>query len=446
MLRKLVVNLVLSLFGLCSVPVSYAQMPAFPGAEGYGANAIGGRGGQVIKVTNLNSSGPGSLQAACETPGPRIIVFDVAGVIRSEVNIKHSYITIAGQTAPSPGITIAGRLVARPDNKERLNDIVIRFLRIRPPPGEGHTGDALQIGNAERVIVDHVSLSWANDESIDIIYSSDVTIQWSTIEESDPHGHSKGVPHNYGLLSAYPGSGNISIHHNLFAHQMRRSPSLSPAEVGKPGDFRNNVVYNFREALGHDGHVPNSVVSLVGNYYKRGPSAWKIWPFRFTDQGQYYLHGNYIEDIGYLTNQDLKSGELPGWVGVVNRGTLLTKAPEVANVTTDTALDAYKLVLSGAGAFPRDRVTKRTISEVETGSGRWDRNAASNPDDAWFFAGLTRTDPPLDSDSDGVPDSWEEKNGLNKNDPNDYNTEIHTGYTAIETYLAERAAALVREH
>jgi hypothetical protein len=173
------------------------------------------------------------------------VVFKVGGVIRGDVAIKDSRITIAGQTAPAPGITIEGRLLARPEPWRRLHDIVVRFLRIRPPPTTGDQGDAVQLPDTERVILDHLSLSWANDETIDIIHSSEVTVQWSTLEESDPEGHSKGRLHNFGLLSAYPGSGDISIHHNLFAHHSRRSPSLTPGVPGKPGDFRNNVVYDF---------------------------------------------------------------------------------------------------------------------------------------------------------------------------------------------------------
>lgn len=268
-------------------PAAGAELPAFPGAEGFGAVAMGGRGGKVIKVTNLNSSGPGSLQAACEAKAPRMVVFEVGGVIRGDIAIKHSYITIAGQTAPSPGITIEGRLLSRPEPWQRLHDIVVRFIRIRPPPTTGHEGDAIQLPDTERVILDHLSLSWANDEMIDVIHSSEFTLQWSTLEESDLEGHGKGVAHNYGIISAYPNSGNITIHHNLFAHQSRRSPSLTPYVPGKPSDFRNNVVYNFREGLTHDGHVPQEAINLIGNYYKRGPNSEKIIPFAFVPEGRY---------------------------------------------------------------------------------------------------------------------------------------------------------------
>ena len=238
-------RLFFALFLLVPASANGRQLPAFPGAEGFGALAAGGRGGRVIKVTNLNSGGPGSFQAACESDGPRIVAFTVGGVIRGDVFIRHSHITIAGQTAPPPGITLAGRLISRPVPWRRLSDIVVRFVRVRPPPATGHDGDSIQLPDTERVILDHLSLSWANDEVIDICHSSEVTVQWCTIEESDTEGHGKRVAHNFAMISAYENSGNVSIHHNLFAHHSRQVPSLSPYVADKPGDFRNNVIYNF---------------------------------------------------------------------------------------------------------------------------------------------------------------------------------------------------------
>lgn len=420
--------------------VPAGEIPAFPGAEGYGAVAKGGRGGRVIKVTNLNSSGPGSLQAACAEAGPRIVVFDVAGVIRGDVEIRHSKITIAGQSAPSPGITLVGRLLSRPQDGERLFDVVVRFLRVRPPPTPGHTGDAVQLPHSERVILDHLSLSWANDETIDIIHSSDVTVQWSTIEESDPTGHDKGEMHNFAILSAYPGSGNISIHHNLFAHHSRRVPSLSPQEPGKPGDFRNNVVYNFREGLGHDGHKPKAGINLIGNFYKRGPNADIVHPFQFTGAGQYYVADNYFAGLG-MVSLPLPSGVAqPDWIRIGSKGTLLGKPVPVAEVHTHSALEAYRLVLDQAGVFPRDRVTKRTLMEVGNGTGRWGRNAPENPTDEWLMEDVPSEKPQQDSDGDGMPDTWERKHGLNANNPGDSGRVMKSGFTAVEEYLNDRVS------
>jgi len=431
------------LFLIVSSSVRGAELPAFPGAEGFGALAIGGRGGKVIKVTNLNSSGPGSLQAACEAQGPRIVVFDVGGIIRGDFFIRHSNITIAGQTAPVPGITIEGRLLSRPDPWKRLRDIVVRFVRIRPPPVTGHDGDAVQLSNVERLILDHLSLSWANDEMIDICHSSEVTIQWCTIEESDTEGHTKGGAHNFGIISTYPGSGNVSIHHNLFAHHSRRSPSLSPYVPGKPGDFRNNIVYNFQQGLTHDGHTPQAPINFIGNYYKRGPNSSKIYPFVFHKEGKYYLANNHVEGYGELRDPREPGFLFPRWLAHNRFGEKLSNEVPVAPVKTHSALKAYEIVLEEAGAFPRDRVTKRTIEEVQKGTGRWARNGPAKPTDEWFLEGLTKEKALSDLDGDGIPDAWEDAHALNKRDPKDHNRIMASGYTAIEEYINERAALLI---
>jgi pectate lyase len=420
------------------------MLPAFPGAEGFGAIAVGGRGGRVIKVTNLNASGPGSLQAACAANGPRIVVFDVGGVIRGDVPILHSSITIAGQSAPAPGITIEGRLLAQPQNEERLHDIVVRFLRLRPPPAIGEQGDVIQLPKSERIMLDHLSLAWANDEMIDIIHSSEVTVQWSTIEESDPTGHSKGVPHNYAILSAYPGSGNVSIHHNLFAHHARRLPSMSPQVEGKPDDFRNNVIYNFRDGLSHEGHEPKAPINLVANYYKRGPNANTIHPFQFDPIGKYYVADNFFDGVGVVGDPRTTKVSLPSWIRYQMEGVTLRLPAVVPAVTTSTAEEAYRQVLDKAGAWPRDRVTLRTLDEVRRGTGRWERNAPANPDSEWFLKGLSRVAPEPDADGDGIPDTWEQVHGLDHKNPADHSRLMRSGYTAIEDYLNERAQTVLR--
>lgn len=438
---KLLLTLILNFLTCFSVQATDV-LPAFPGAEGFGAISVGGRGGRVIKVTNLNSSGPGSLQAACAESGARIVVFDVGGVIPGDVAIVHSNITIAGQSAPAPGITIRGRLLAQPQNQERLHDIVVRFLRFRPPPATGHGGDAIQLPKSERIILDHLSLAWANDEAIDIIHSSEVTVQWSTIEESDVGGHSKGVLHNYAILSAYPGSGNVSIHHNLFAHHSRRLPSISPGVEGKPGDFRNNVVYNFRDGLSHEGHKPLAPVNLVANYYKRGPNAETIYPFNFDRDGQYHVGKNYFEGIGLIGDPRSMKMQHPSWLRFNMLGKFLEQPAVVADVTTGTAQNAYREVLATAGAWPRDRVTLRTIDEVRRGAGGWGRNAPEQPSDTWLLEGMAREVAAPDTDDDGMPDAWEDAHALNRKDRRDHAQRMRSGYTAVEEYLNERALAI----
>jgi hypothetical protein len=427
------------------LPANCAQMSSFPDAEGFGALSSGGRAGRIIKVTNLKSQGPGSLQAACEAAGPRIIIFEVGGVIRGDVVIKHSQITIAGQTAPEPGITLEGRLLSRPASPTRLHDIIVRFIRIRPRPAIGVGGDVVQLSNTERVLLDHLSLSWGNDEIIDIYRSSEVTIQWCTIEESDIKGHTKRAFHNFGMISASSCSGNISIHHNLFAHHSRRSPSLTPDVVGKPGDFRNNVVYNFRQGLTHDGHVPAAGINLIGNYYKRGPNSKKIAPFLLHPKGRYYITGNFVDEVGFIDTESGWRNNLPSWLSLTNAKTRLDVPIIVEKVTGHTAQDAYKLVLDQAGCFPRDRVTNRTISEVRKGTGRWGRNAPAKPSDDWFLKGLKERHPQVDSDGDGMPDTWEDANQLNKFDPGDHTRLSASGFSAIEIYINEKARFLVKD-
>ena len=419
-----------------------SNLDAFPGAEGYGRHSIGGRGGTVIHVTNLYGYGPGSLYQACRTKGPRIVVFDVAGVIDGNIEITDSNITIAGQTAPSPGITLEGSIIARPRNNERLHDIIIRFIRIRPPPTTGVGGDAVQLPMSERIILDHLSMSWATDETVDIIHSSEVTIQWSTFEEADPEGHAKGVPHNFAILSAYPDSGNVSIHHNLFANHSRRLPSLSPRETDKPAEFTNNIVYNFKEGLGHDGHEPLSGINIIGNYYKRGPSWDIITPFNFRRDFGYYLKDNYIEDYGLVINPQ-HAHSRQRWVKMVRNGTMADQLFGDDNIIRHSAHEAYQQVLIRAGAFPRDRVTKRTINELKTGSGSWRRNAEPAPTDKWFLAGIDVEPLQTDQDNDGMPDVWEKEHGLDFMDPSDNNRVMESGYSAIEEYINERAELVI---
>lgn len=425
--------------GLRAAWVDAAPLPAFPGAEGYGAHTIGGRGGRVIKVTNLNPSGPGSLQAAVAAEGPRIVVFETAGVIRGDIAIGHPYLTIAGQSAPTPGITVEGRLVARPAVGVRIHDVVIRFLRIRPRRAGGGWGDAVQLPRVQRVVLDHLSLSWANDEAIDLIYSSEITIQWSTIEESDPVGHEKGRPHNYAILSAYPGSGNVSIHHNLFAHHARRLPALSPSAPEMHGDFRNNVVYNFRDGLSHEGHVPLGGINVVGNYYKRGPNSERIWPFRLHPQGRYYIRANYLDGVGKLELPESLNRELPTWLVLPSEGELVMRPFAVPPVATQSAQEALQAVMQRAGCFPYDRVTRRTLSEVRQGTGAWERRAPPAPLDDWYHEGMVRLRPLPDADGDGMADHWEMAQGLDPKNGEDGLKLRPSGYTAIEEYLNELA-------
>ena len=434
------------------------QLKAFPGAEGWGAASRGGRGGHVIKVTNLNASGPGSLAKACAAEGPRIVVFEVSGVIRGDIRITNPYITIAGQTAPGAGITVEGVISSY---NYGVHDIVIRQLRVRRRRDIGAGGDCIQLGGrgpinsgTYNIILDHLSLSWGNDEMIDLYHAHDVTVQWCTIEESDDQGHSKGA-HNYGLISAAEDNGAVSVHHNLWAHHARRVPCMAPYRENAASDFCNNLIYNCRGGYVDDGHGvrAKSPVNLYKNYYRRGPQTQdRLYPYALSPHMSYYVQDNYFEDWGYQGHpRHWKWGgpdRAPRWVQFNNNGRELDAPAKTPKIELVDAKAAFELVLAKAGCWPRDRMTKRTVHEVRTKTGNWGRNAPLEPTDEWFLEGLTPIKAPADTDGDGLPDAWEKTHDLDFNDPADAakivaigesSNDRHLGYSYIEFYTNELA-------
>lgn len=261
-----------------------AQTPAFPGAEGHGRYVTGGRGGKVIHVTNLNDSGTGSFREAVKS-GNRIIVFDVAGVIALKSDLKiGDNITILGQTAPSPGITLRYYTV-QPGNNN-----IIRFLRIRRGEEKNINdgADATWQRNKTGIIFDHCSFSWSIDEVASFYDNNNFTMQWCTVAESLTNpGHSKGA-HGYGGIW---GGKLASFHHNFVGHLMNRGPRFNGARYGWTGytsnkdydtykwenpvqaenvDFRNCVMYNAQGTC--YGGPGGGQINIVNNYYKAGPS------------------------------------------------------------------------------------------------------------------------------------------------------------------------------
>lgn len=422
--------------------------PAFPGAQGFGAVATGGRGGQVIKVTTLNATGPGSLQAALDATGPRIVVFTVSGVIEGDITIENGDVTIAGQTAPGGGITIGGRLFGRYDYS--VGNIIIRHVRVRPTynGGNGDQFDGIQLSRNSQVILDHVSVSWGVDETVDMYEAQEITVQYSTIAEGGTVGHSEGM-HNYGLING-PNGRYSSIHHNLFVHQRNRNPAIANG----PSEVFNNVVYNVRHGFVH--HNPASgPFNIVGNAYLAGDDD-NLFPFFFDDENNfgapdlsYYLADNYIDDPGtftgivdnpWTTPFDHPSFEYLSAPEALRSGTI----HDFANATTGyvaptiaPSQQAMTDVLSCAGAFPRDVVTRRVLDDVQMRTGSWGVVAPSD-----LMEGLTPTSAPTDGDDDGMPDDWETDNGLDPNDGADHSTVMAGGYTAIETYINELADSI----
>ena len=439
------------------------QIKAFPGAEGWGAVSVGGRGGKVIKVTNLNASGQGSLAEACATDGPRIVVFEVSGVIRGDIRITKPHITIAGQTSPGAGITVEGVVSTY---NYGVHDVIVRNLRVRRQRDISSGGDCIQMGGlgpkrtgTYNIMLDHLSLSWGNDETIDLYHAHDVTVQWCTVEESDDKGQPKG-PHNFGIISAAEDNGAVSVHHNLWAHHARRVPCMAPYRENAAGDFCNNLIYNCRGGYVDDGHGnrARSPVNLHRNYYRRGPqTVERLYPYALSTHMNYYVKDNYFEDWGYQDHPRHwkpanQPGGVPRWIQFNNNGGELDKPAKVPHVETVDSKQVYDLVLAKAGCWPRDRMTRRTVEEVKNKTGAWGRNAPMTPTDEWFLEGLTPGKAPADTDGDGMPDTWETMQGLDPSDPVDATkvvpagksrTDRHQGFTYIEFYINELADSLV---
>lgn len=439
------------------------QIPAFPGAWGGGIFTTGGRGGRAIAVTNLNDSGPGSLRAALEAEGARTVVFQVAGIInlRSDLEIDNPDITIAGQTAPGDGICIAG---ASLDINTR--NVILRHLRVRRGDPQGGQGADNIGGNPiGDIIVDHCSVSWGRDEGISLYRymkpmedgSSrkypvhNLTIQWVLSGEALGPSHAFG-----GTWGGY----NSTFHHNLFASNTGRNPS-----IGMSGgfDFRNNVIYNW----GHrtmDGGDETSLVNVINNYYKPGPatrenmknvlvrlgpnvrnmySPGREWadgdwfPETPARPGKWYIAGNIMEGDPEVT--------MDNWKGVTGNpeDKILAKVKtpfEGWPIYQQTALEAYHDVVKKVGAtLPRrDAVDTRIIDSMKTGKKHGRGGVVHRIEEVGGYPEMTYDPSEVmkDTDGDGMPDWWEIKHGFDPNDPSDGAQDADgDGYTNLEEYL-----------
>ncbi len=443
-------------FGLCvlatltilaaPVPIRAAEkLPAFPGAEGFGTDSVGGRGGKVLKVTNLDSKGPGSFRWALEQKYPRIIVFDVSGVIRLSGKFYSPKLTIAGQTAPGAGITIDGCLAFCGSKDAAMEDLVIRFIRVRPTfKGWTSGGDCIRVGGGrgaksdQRVVLDHVSVAWSTDEAIQ--FSAGGTMQWSACEGSDTgwEGHHH---HNYGPYF-YACKLPQTLHHSLIAHATERCPQQSGTPLF---DMRNCVIYNCWPGV----QLGNS--NAVGNYLKEGPGGPQnmrpnMLPLRPARPGLSQVRGGKV----YATGNVIKPLRgAPQKIQGKFRGRRDTPHP-APKVTTQSAEEAYEMVMAHAGCLPRDAVSKKTFMEARTGTGFMGRYEP----EGGLMTGLKPGKPPKDSDKDGLPDEWEKAHKLNPNDPKDSNKIVpagaskgdrHKGYTYIEFYIDELADKLIAQ-
>jgi hypothetical protein len=436
-----------------------ADIPAFPGAEGGGMHAFGGRGGRVYVVTSLDDSGPGTFREALEAEEPRIVVFNVAGIIRlqSPVNIDHPYITIAGQTAPGDGVCIAGETV-----DINTHDVVIRYMRFRRGATDhARRDDALGGDPIGNIMIDHCSFSWGLDENISLyrrLYPSphsprrfvgptlNMTIQWSISSEGlDPYNHAFG---------ATWGGRNSLFHHNLFASNTARNPSIG---MGYEFNFVNNVLFNWQHRT-MDGGDHRTRGNAINNYYKPGPATNRGSvrhrivgvngnPDRVDPQlqrfGRWYVQGNVVDGNEEVTRDNWAGGVQVGG-RPVTEGRLMEiiRSPDpfpMARVTIHTAERAYELILEHGGAsLPRrDAVDERIMHEVRSGEVTYAEGNGIITDISQVgghpeYRG--ESDPDLGPD--GIPGWWKQRFGLDEDDPELAAKDLNgDGYTVIEAYI-----------
>jgi len=458
-------------------PGAPAPLAAFPGAEGFGAAATGGRGGSVLYVTNLNADGAGSLQWAIDQPGTKYILFKVSGLIDTQIHLTNGNVTIAGQTSPG-GITIRGFVTDESPYQDQAvqapadfaENWILQHIRIRPgltAPGD----DGLRLRYTRNAIVDHVSIGNALDEAIEISYSHDITVQNTIIAETvGSHSFYGGVLMNY----SNPANGfkldNVTLHHDIFNRIEGRLPEGSRESVAAANSYMNLELSNnlywdprFFVELGQStGTVTNGAgepypiywnLNAVNNYFHVGSS----FPYSMFDDlilrragNHLFVSGNKMNlyparsdyQLFYCCNDYGSVTDPSNSAGLAQK--LLTRNPFPAITYTPTdQLRTY--LLNNAGAWPRDPMDTRLMSFVasNTISGAAPN---TNPAGDGLLPAYVGSPPaaPTDTDADGMPDSWEVTKGTN---PAVANTNAHTlsavGYTDLEVYLNELSSSRI---
>lgn len=435
-----------------NVVCAFSQQIAFPGAEGFGKYAAGGRGGIVVEVTNLSDAGSGSLRDALTGTSyrnkPRTIVYRVSGTIelQSPINVSNdAYITIAGQTAPGDGICIKNYAI----NISDCHDIIIRHIRFRPGDKQNCTAcddiDAHSYRNSYHIILDHCSLSWSIDDVLDLT----VTTGWSTVQWcllSEPLVNSKHSKGAHGYIAGWDGNnmaggngfGGGSYHHNLLAHGGSRTPRLDSYGGNNRRDlmdFVNNVIYNFGGLGAYGGEAAD--VNWQNNYYKYGPNTdatMRSQIFLSGDSCRMYLEDNYVDGSTTVTENNSRGINVRYSLYSVDE--LVQDQPyTVIGINMQSAQDAYKSVLSHVGAVlpRRDACDLRIVDDVinRTGSHIDSQDEVGG----WPIFIPKVYDEDYDSDCDGMPNFWEKNIGLDTADASDRNTLAADGYTMLEKYL-----------
>lgn len=425
----------------------YGEVLAFPGAEGFGRNAVGGRYGSVYHVTNLEDSGKGSFRDAVSAPN-RIIVFDVSGVIRLKSQVACAKnLTIAAQTAPGDGITIYGGDVTFSGS----DNMICRYLRVRLGLVCKADHDACGICHGQNMIFDHTSVTWGRDECFSINWyfkfpdkPKNITIQNSILGQGlQPHSCS-------GLIQTTDSNG-VTLLRNLYVDNKTRNPKVKGLN-----QYVNNVIYNWGNGgayiMGDDKN--RSTAEIENNYFIVGPAhnfdgkdLEPTAPFsRYNEHFCAYMSGNMFDDNKdgklngrLLTRDDCMTYKTVNGEKVLFKPTFLEKTdtlfPKISKVLS--AKDAYKWVVKNVGATlpARDEVDKYIISELTSlgtkGNIINDEATLPTKGPGKLKSGVK----PLDSDNDGMPDDFEDKYGLNKNDASDAMKIANNGYTNIENYI-----------
>lgn len=422
--------------------VSAAPLPAFPGAEGFGATTPGGRGGRVVEVTTLADDGLGSLRHALREKGPRIVVFRVGGLIqlKKDIVVGEPFVTVAGQSAPGDGICLAGAGL-----RIATHDVIVRYLRVRvgddPAGPNPENRDGIGIANREsapyHIVLDHCSVSWAIDENVQLWYPChDITIQWCLIAESlEKSLHPKG-DHGMGLLVG-DHARNVSVHHNFFAHNMDRNPLL---KGDTSTEAINNVIYNWRShataLTDPEGSGPQRA-DLIANLYLPGPQSPKRGGITLQKtikpETSVYVRGN----LGPGRTEDAADE----WATVFSQSPLPVRSERRVldgnRISIDPVSGLRERVFASVGATApvRDAADARIVQSTRDGTGA----LINSPRDVGGWPIYRNATPPLDSDHDGMPDKWEQQHGLNPRDFADGSRSAPSGYTWIEEYLNELA-------
>ncbi len=420
---------------LCSMPLQAADLLAFPGAEGFGRFTLGARAvssPEIYHVTNLNDSGVGSFRDAVSKAG-RIVVFDVSGVI----NLKSTLIfsgnsIIAGQTAPGDGIMLYGDRVSF----SGANNLIIRYLRIRMGINGTSGKDAAGVANGKDMIFDHVSVTWGRDETFSISWDSkgtepsNITIQNSIIGQG-LQTHSCG-----GLMQT---DGGVTLFRNLYIDNKTRNPKVKGLN-----QFVNNVIYNWGGGGGYimGGSAGDSWASIEDNYFIKGPSTGGTEAFvRPTETFQVFPKNNYLDySLDGVLNGSIADESVYSGATIVSSYSGFSNSPQLhPTIKAQTsAAEAYKIIVEDVGAsYPaRDEVDTYLINELKSlGS----KGALISNESALGLSGgvgtLASGTAPTDTDKDGIPDSWEDQMGLNKNNASDAITKDASGYLYIEKYI-----------